>query len=135
VPGFGLRYERIDFGQISETGGVPALAIKRRDYESVQARAGLDIRTRAGQPLQFYASMFSVHQLNANPASFGANFSQGVGDRVSFDLASDDRQWAEFGCGASYDTEALSIGLSVDKMLGRTDAETGVLSGWLSVRF
>ncbi|WP_373491091.1 autotransporter domain-containing protein [Parasphingorhabdus sp.] len=135
APGIRARAAKINFSNVSEQGGGPALTIVRPDYTSVQGLAGVEFKSKPGKKLQLRASMNYVHEFESNPNSFGANFVGGNGAVVPFALVEPDRDWGEVGVGLRYNMGNVSFDLSADATVGRSDVSSQVYSGAVSFRF
>lgn len=135
APGIRARAAKINFSNVNEQGGGPALTIVRPDYSSVQGLAGIEFKSKPGKKLQLRASMNYVHEFENNPNSFGANFVGGAGAVVPFALVEPDRDWGEVGVGLRYNMGNVSFDLSADATVGRSDVSSQVYSGAVSFRF
>jgi len=135
APGIRGRAAKINFSNVNEQGGGPALAIIRPDYNSVQGLAGVEFKSKPGGALQLRATMHYVHEFMDNPNSFGANFVGGNGLAAPFRLAAQDRNWGEVGVGLRYNMGNVSLDLSADSTIGRSDVSSQVYSGAISFRF
>jgi len=135
APGIRGRAAKINFSDVNETGGGPALTIVRPDYNSVQGLAGVEFRSKPGKALQLHASMNYVHEFVDNPNRFGANFVGGAGLLAPFALVNQDRNWGEVGVGLRYNTGNMSFDLAADTTVGRSDVQSQVYSGSVTFRF
>ncbi len=135
APGIRARAAKINFSNVSEQGGGPALTIIRPDYSSIQGLAGIEFKSKPGRKLQMRASMNYVHEFENNPNSFGANFVGGNGAVAPFALAGRDKDWGEVGIGLRYNMGNVSFDLSADSTVGRSDVSSQVYSGAISFRF
>ncbi|MEP6102795.1 autotransporter domain-containing protein [Parasphingorhabdus sp.] len=135
APGIRARAAKINFSNVSELGGGPALTIVRPDYASIQGLAGVEFKSKPGKKLQLRASMHYVHEFMDNPSAFSANFVGGNGGTVPFALVTPDKNWGEAGVGLRYNMGNVSIDLSADTTVGRTDVSSQVYSGAISFRF
>lgn len=135
APGIRGRAAKINFSNVNERGGGPALTIVRPDYNSVQGLAGVEFRSQPGKTLQLRASMNYVHEFVDNPNRFGANFVGGTGPLAPFALVNQDRDWGEVGVGLRYNMGAMSFDLSADSTVGRSDVQSQVYSGAVTFRF
>jgi len=134
-PGIGLRYSNVNFGTVTETGGVLALTIARDDYTSFQGRAGIEFRTKPEKKLQARLSMNAVYEFE-NQANFvNANFATGIGGFVPFRLSSQDRSWGELGAGIGYNTGNMVFNVGIDTTVGRSNAQNQVYSAGVTFRF
>ncbi len=134
-PGISLRYAKADLDPVTETGGGPALAINRNDYESLQGRLGIEFKSNPEKKLQFRLSANAVYEYD-NAADFvTANFVGGIGAFAPFRLAEDDRAWGEFGVGMSYNSGNVSLYVSADSTLARDNAQNQVYSAGVTFRF
>ncbi|PHR21723.1 MAG: autotransporter domain-containing protein [Sphingopyxis sp.] len=135
APGIRGRAAKINFSDVSEVGGGPALTIIRPDYNSVQGLAGVEFKSKPGRKLQLRASMNYVHEFIDNANGFGANFVGGNGLAAPFRLATNDKNWGEVGVGLRYNVGNISFDLSADTTIGRSDVSNQVYSGAISFRF
>ncbi|MEH6660183.1 MAG: autotransporter domain-containing protein [Parasphingorhabdus sp.] len=135
APGIRARAAKINFSNVDEQGGGPALTIIRPDYDSIQGLAGIEFKSKPGRKLQMRASMNYVHEFEDNPNSFGANFVGGNGAVAPFALAGRDKNWGEVGVGLRYNMGNVSFDLSADSTVGRSDVSSQVYSGAISFRF
>ena len=134
-PGIRARAAKINFSNVSEQGGGPALAIIRPDYASIQGLAGVEFKSKPGNKLQLRASMNYVHEFMDNPNAFAANFVGGNGAVVPFQLVNADKNWGEVGVGLRYNAGNISFDLSADSTVGRSDVSSQVYSGAVTFRF
>ena len=135
APGIGMRATKINFDNVQEAGGGPALTIVRPDYESVQGLAGLEFKTDAGKPFQLRATGNYVHEFLDQPGRFAGTFVGGVGLPAPFALTRADRNWGEFGAGLRYNAGNVTLDLMVDTTVGRSDVESQVYSAAATFRF
>lgn len=135
APGIRARAAKINFSNVDEQGGGPALTINRPDYESIQGLAGVEFKSKPGNKLQLRASMNYVHEFLDNPNAFGANFVGGTGAVVPFQLVNADKNWGEVGVGLRYNAGSVSFDLSADSTVGRSDVSSQVYSGAVTFRF
>ncbi|AMO70508.1 autotransporter domain-containing protein [Sphingorhabdus sp. M41] len=135
APGVRGRAAKINFSDVNEQGGGPALTIVRPDYNSIQGLAGVEFKSKPGKKLQLRASMNYVHEFMDNPNSFGANFVGGNGLAAPFQVINADKNWGEVGVGLRYNAGNMSFDLSADSTVGRSDVSSQVYSGAVSFRF
>ena len=135
TPGISLRYNKVEFGQVTETGGGPALTLNRTEYESLQGRLGIEFKTKADKPLQARLTMNAVHEYNDNANFVNANFVGGIGGVVPFLLGSNDNAWGELGVGLSYNKDKFSLNVGIDTTVGRSDAQSQVYSAGIKFKF
>ena len=135
APGIRARAAKINFSNVTEQGGGPALAIIRPDYASIQGLAGVEFKSKPGNKLQLRASMNYVHEFMDNPNAFAANFVGGNGAVVPFQLVNPDKNWGEIGVGLRYNAGNMSFDLSADSTVGRSDVSSQVYSGAVTFRF
>lgn len=135
APGIRGRAAKVNFSNVSEVGGGPALTIVRPDYASVQGLAGVEFKSKPGKKLQLRASMNYVHEFMDNPTVLGANFVGGIGPLAPFALTVPDRDWGEVGVGLRYNSGNVSFDLSADSTVGRSDVQSQVYSGAVTFRF
>lgn len=135
-PGIDLRYSRINFDAISETGGSLALTINRRDYESLQGRAGFDVLTKPDEPFQAHLSAHFVHEFDDPASTFQANFAAGTSPFTApFALGGTDRDWAELGIGLRYNTGNVSFDLAAHTTVERNTVDSQAITAAVSFRF
>jgi len=134
-PGIGMRATKINFDNVAEAGGGPALTIIRPDYESLQGLAGVEFQTSEGKPLQLRASGNFVHEFLNQPGRFAGSFVGGQGLPAPFALTAADRNWGEFGVGLRYNAGSVSFDLMADTTVGRGDVESQVYSAAATFRF
>ena len=132
TPRIAMRYANIDFGRYVETGGGPALQYEMQDYESLQARASLRVEGKGSIKPHLIGTF--VHDFEDKPVAFGANFVGGVGSNAQFALPTDDQTWGEIGAGLSTSGD-ISIGVSVETTVGRSDINYQSYRGSVSVKF
>ncbi|QJB69618.1 autotransporter domain-containing protein [Parasphingorhabdus halotolerans] len=135
APGIRGRAAKVNFSNVNEVGGGPALAIVRPDYNSVQGLAGVEFKSKPGHKLQLRASMNYVHEFIDSPNTFAANFVGGNGLPAPFALVNQDRDWGEVGVGLRYNAGNVSLDLSADSTVGRSDVQSQVYSGAVTFRF
>ncbi|MEE9433306.1 MAG: autotransporter domain-containing protein [Sphingorhabdus sp.] len=135
APGISLRYGKVNFGTVTETGGGPALTIFRDDYKSLQGRMGVEFRSKPGKKLQLRFSANAVYEYENSADFVNANFATGVAGFVPFDLASDDRAWGELGAGLTFNAGNISVNVGVDTTIARSDAQNQAYSAGVTFRF
>ncbi len=135
APGIRVRAAKINFSNVDEQGGGPALTVNRPDYESIQGLAGVEFKSKPGNKVQLRASMNYVHEFLDNPNSFSANFVGGNGAVVPFQLVNSDKDWGEVGVGLRYNAGNMSFDLSANSTVGRSDVSSQVYSGAVTFRF
>ena len=135
APGIGLRYSSVNFGNVTETGGGPALTIARDDYKSLQGRIGVEFRTKPEKKLQARLSMNAIYEYEDQANFVNANFATGVGGFVPFRLSSQDRAWGEVGVGLGYNAGNMTFNVGADTTVGRSNAQTQVYSAGVTFRF
>ncbi|MFN2259853.1 MAG: autotransporter domain-containing protein [Parasphingopyxis sp.] len=135
-PGIDLRYSRINFDAISETGGSLALNINRRDYESLQGRAGFDVLTKQDEPFQAHLSAHFVHEFDDPANTFQANFAAGTSPFTApFALGGTDRDWVELGIGLRYNTGNVSFDLAAHTTVERNTVDSQAVTAGINFRF
>ncbi|OYY89628.1 MAG: hypothetical protein B7Y45_11400 [Sphingomonas sp. 28-66-16] len=133
-PRISVRTNYLGFSDTAETGGGPALLLGRRDYTSVQGRAGL-IATTTGK-IKPYVTAYYVHDFdNRKPSAIYANFVGGIGPRQAFALFSDDKNWGEVSGGLAYDTGKIELSVAADTTFGRSDVSNQSYRGSVKIRF
>jgi len=119
TPRVALRAALIDFSNVAETGGGPALSYNLGKYESYQGRAGFDLAGRAGfRPI---LGAEYVHDFKDRPAAFGVNFAGGVGPLAGFALPGTDQDWVELSGGIGYQVGNVGLAISAETTIERDD--------------
>lgn len=128
IPRGSLRASQIQFSDVTESGGGPAMTYDRSAAESLQARLGATLQGRWGV-VQPYISATIVHEFEDGPSDFGANFAGGIGPNARFALNGQDSDWVEIGAGLSLSGERWSAMLSIEIDEGRSDISSDFISG------
>ena len=119
TPRVAFRAAVLDFSNVVETGGGPALSYNLGRYESVQGRAGFNLAGRAGfRPI---LGVEYVHDFKERPAAFGVNFAGGVGPLAGFALPGTDQDWVELSGGIGYQVGNVGLAISAETMIERDD--------------
>lgn len=134
TPDASLRATRINFEPVMETGGGPALLIDRGVLKGLEGRLGVSI-TGKDTAFKPYLRAHLVHAFGEAPAPFGANFVGGVGPNVAFDVAGVDRDWGEVAGGLTAETDNMSISVTAETTVGRTDVDTQTYRAAFRFRF
>lgn len=135
-PGVDLRYSRINFDALTESGGSLALTINRRDYESLQGRAGAEVLTKQDEPFQALFSAHYVYEFLDPANTFQANFAAGTAPFTApFALGGDDRHWAELGIGLRYNAGNVSFDLSAHTTVERNTVDSQAITAGVNFRF
>ncbi len=134
VPNAAVRGSWIDFGRSLETGGPTAMVFDRPDFRSIQGRLGLDLAGK-GKIRPFLSGSF-VHDFRTNPYLYNGTFAGALpGPMVTYNLAGQDRNWAEVSGGLSIDTGRIGLSLSADTTIGRDDVKNQAYRAAISLRF
>ncbi|WP_438728854.1 autotransporter domain-containing protein [Parasphingorhabdus sp. DH2-15] len=133
IPRAAINYATVNFDDVAETGGAPALNIQRDSFDTLQGRAGVTLTGKAGSKIQPWVRADYVHDFQDRDNSFGAGFAGGSGAFAPFAIASDDSDWAELGAGLSVTTGNIVLGVSVETTVGRDDFQNQSYQG--SIRF
>ncbi|MBO9714775.1 autotransporter domain-containing protein [Sphingomonas sp.] len=133
-PRAALRGERIAFGDVEESGGAGALAIRRDAFKSVEGRASVTFAYDRGTVRPF-ATAAVVHRFDDSSATFVADFAGGTGTGAPFALTSWDKGWAEVSGGLRVHTGSVDLALSGQTSIGRDDIRTRTLTGSATFRF
>ena len=134
-PHAGLRKTVIDFDDVEETGGVPALLIQRNKYESAQGRFGLDLSTKPASQFQLRLSGDIVQEFDKQTDSFNAQFAGVPGAGAAFLLSGTDTTWGEIGAGISFDLGQMSINASADTTVERSDVNAQTYRAGVTYKF
>ncbi|MGU3390163.1 autotransporter domain-containing protein [Sphingomonas sp. M1A8_2b] len=136
-PRVSIRASHIGFGKSIETGGQngsgPALYVDRDSFDSVQGRAGLFLS--GGASLKPYVAANYVHDFNATPGVFGANFVGGIGPNALFALAGQDKNWGEVSAGLTLVGDRVDVSVGADTTVERKDVSNQTYKGSISIRF
>lgn len=131
-PRAAARASFFNFGRTRESGGATALDIDRREYESLQGRAGLVI-DGVGR-IRPNASASYVHEFSDHASGFGAGFVGGTGN-VLFDLAGQDKDWFEVTGGLTIDAGNAEISVAADTTIERDDVSNQSYRASVKIRF
>ncbi|MEM1132278.1 MAG: autotransporter domain-containing protein [Pseudomonadota bacterium] len=134
-PRAALNFQSVSFTDLQETGGAPALDIDRDAFETLQGRIGVTATAKPGSSFRPWIRADYVHDFLDRDATFGANFVGGAGGLAPFAIASDDSNWVEGGIGLNYVTDYITIGLSAETTIGRSDFQNQAYSGTIRIRF
>lgn len=135
APHVGFQLANINFDDVTEQGGIPALTIQREDYKSTQGRIGMDVRTNSDSKFQARFTGDLVREIGDVNSSFNAGFAGAGNPSAPFLLFGSDKSWAEVGAGISMDLEKARIDLSADTTLGRSDVEAQTYRAGVTVKF
>lgn len=135
VPRAALNYASVNFDDVTETGGAPALNIQRDKFETLQGRAGVTVTSKTGSKVQPWLRADYVHDFQDRANSFGAGFAGGSGAFAPFAIASDDSNWAEIGAGLRVTTGNITLGVSAETSVGRDDFQNQSYQGSISFKF
>jgi uncharacterized protein YhjY with autotransporter beta-barrel domain len=135
IPRAALNYATVNFDDVTETGGAPALNIQRDSFETLQGRAGVTVTSKAGSTVQPWLRVDYVHDFQDRANSFGANFAGGSGAFAPFAIAGDDSDWAELGAGLSVTTGNIILGVSAETTVGRDDFQNQSYQGSITFKF
>ncbi|MFN3862992.1 MAG: autotransporter domain-containing protein [Erythrobacter sp.] len=133
-PGIEARYASVALSAVRERGGLAALAVERKTFNSTQARFGFDYEKRA-KLVQINAGAQLVWEFEVGPQLLAANFAGGVGPNAGFVLDSADHTWVEFGLSANIGDGPLRVGVGIDTTIGRDTADARVLRASATYRF
>ena len=77
-----------------------------------------------------------VHDFRTNPYLYNGTFAGALpGPMVTYNLAGQDRNWAEVSGGLSIDTGRIGLSLSADTTIGRDDVKNQAYRAAISLRF
>ena len=135
-PGIDLRYSRINFDAVTQTGGSLALNINRRDYESLQGRAGAEVLTKQDAPLQAHLGAHFVHEFDDPAQTFQANFAAGTSPFTApFALGGTDRNWVELSVGVRYNAGNVTFDLAAHTTVERNTVDSQAFTAGIGFRF
>lgn len=133
TPRVAFRAAMVDFSNVAETGGGPALSYDLGRYDSVQARAGFNLAGRSGfRPI---LGVEYVHDFSDRPAAFGVNFVGGVGPLAGFALPGTDHDWVELSGGIGYQVGNIGLSVSAETMIERDDFSYQSYQASATIRF
>ena len=133
TPRVAFRAARIDFSNVAEQGSGPALAYNLGEYDSYQARAGLNFAGKQG--FRPFLNAEYVHDFADRPGAFAANFVGGVGPGVAFALPGEDHDWAEVSGGIGYQLGNIGLSVSAETTIWRDDLSYQSYHGAVTFRF
>lgn len=133
TPRVAFRAARIDFSEVAERGGGPALRYELGSYDSYQARAGLNFAGTQG--FRPFLNAEYVHDFADRPGAFGANFAGGVGPDVVFALPGTDHDWAEVSGGIGYQAGNIGVSVAAETTIWRDDLSYQSYHGTVTFRF
>jgi outer membrane autotransporter protein len=128
------RYANVDLEAFREDGGTLALAMRRQNFRSTQARFGFDYQKK-GKLLTLDAHAQMVWEFEKGPTVLFANFAQGVGGNAAFRLRTADTTWGEVGASATFGKGPFTITGGFDTTIGRQYADAQVFRGTATYRF
>lgn len=133
-PRASIRYTYIDFSDVAETGGGPALRYERNQLHSLQARVGFAATTTT--KIRPYVSGYFVRENeNRGRSSELANFVSGVGPGQAFALFSTDKNWGELSGGLTYAGEQVSVSVGADTTIFRDDVRNQSYKASVAIKF
>jgi uncharacterized protein with beta-barrel porin domain len=135
IPRAAINYATVNFDDVTETGGAPALNIQRDSFDTLQGRAGVTLTNKPGSKVQPWLRADYVHDFQDRDNSFGAGFAGGSGAFAPFAIASDDSDWAEVGAGLSVTTGNIVLGVSVETTVSRSDFQNQSYQGSIKFKF
>ncbi|MDG5487899.1 autotransporter domain-containing protein [Sphingomonas sp. BGYR3] len=134
MPRVALRYNLLDFDDVFETGGGPALRYNLGKFESWQARGGVTLTTGAGSVRPFASAQY-VYDFGERPGAFGVNLIGGRGPSALLALAGTDNDWGEVTGGLVIDTGNIAASFSAESTVNRSDVRNQAYRASLTVRF
>lgn len=135
-PKVGFRNTVINFDDVSENGGLPALDISRDKLISTQGRIGADIEAPTTSDVKVRLSGQFVKEFGKTDDSFAASFAAvPSGSNAQFALFGTDKNWIEVGGGVSFDVGAAKVDLSIDSTVGRKDIQAQTYRGGVTYKF
>lgn len=133
-PRASIRYSYIDFSDIAETGGGPALRYERNQLHSLQARIGFAATTTS--TFRPYLSGYFVRETeNRGRNSELANFVGGTGPGQAFALFSTDNNWGEISGGLTYAGDRMSLSVGADTTIFRDDVRNQSYKASVAIKF
>lgn len=123
----------IDFSNVAETGGGPALTYDLGTYDSIQARAGLNLVGKAA--FRPFLNAEYVHEFEDRPALVGVNFVGGLAPAAGFALPGTDNDWVELSGGIGYQAGNIGLSVSAETTLEREDVSYQSYQATATFRF
>lgn len=121
TPRVAAQYQYINYGDVREVGGGPALDIDRDKFDSLQIRVGASASAKKTAVFRPYIYADYVYDVLEGDRFFGANFAGSTTGRFPFAYRSDDRTWAEAGVGLTISQPTFDFTASIDTTVGRQD--------------
>jgi hypothetical protein len=121
TPRIAAQYQYINYGDVREAGGGPALDIDRDKFDSLQIRVGASASAKKTAVFRPYIYADYVYDVLEGDRFFGANFAGSTTGRFPFAYRSDDRTWAEAGVGLTISQPTFDFTASIDTTVGRQD--------------
>jgi hypothetical protein len=135
TPRIAAQYQYINYGDVREIGGGPALDIDRDKFDSLQVRVGASASAKKTAVFRPYIYADYVYDVLEGDRFFGANFAGSTTGRFPFAYRSDDRTWAEAGVGLTISQPTFDFTASIDTTVGRQDFQAQQYSLSALVRF
>jgi len=135
TPRIAAQYQYINYGDVREAGGGPALDIDRDKFDSLQIRVGASASAKKTAVFRPYIYADYVYDVLEGDRFFGANFAGSTTGRFPFAYRSDDRTWAEAGVGLTISQPTFDFTASIDTTVGRQDFQAQQYSLSALVRF
>jgi hypothetical protein len=135
TPRIAAQYQYINYGDVREIGGGPALDIDRDKFDSLQIRVGASASAKKTAVFRPYIYADYVYDVLEGDRFFGANFAGSTTGRFPFAYRSDDRTWAEAGVGLTISQPTFDFTASIDTTVGRQDFQAQQYSLSALVRF
>jgi hypothetical protein len=135
TPRIAAQYQYINYGDVREIGGGPALDIDRDKFDSLQIRVGASASAKKTAVFRPYIYADYVYDVLEGDRFFGANFAGSTTGRFPFAYRSDDRTWAEAGVGLTISQPTFDYTASIDTTVGRQDFQAQQYSLSALVRF
>lgn len=135
-PKASLRHTGIDFGTVSEEGGVPALNINRDKFTSLQGRIGADLQTHTASNVKLRLSGEFVKEFGDIDESFAAGFAAGpANSSAPFALFGTDENWFEVGGGLTFALGEAKVDLSAESTVAREDIDAQSYRAGVTFKF
>lgn len=136
APRVGLRTTVIDFDNVQESGGIPALDINRDQYQSTQGRVGLNVTSNAKSNVLVRLTGDLVQEFGSRDGSFTASFAGVPAGGASFLLFGTDKTWAEVGASLGFNmNHQTRFDISADTTLGRSDIDAQTYRASITYKF
>ncbi|WBO24040.1 autotransporter domain-containing protein [Sphingomonas abietis] len=129
-----IRASHLEFEGGQESGGLGSLTYAKRNFNSIQARAGGQISFDSGN-IRPHIDAAYVHDFRKNGADIFAHFTGADVPNADFGSFGRDRNWGEAGGGLTVVGPTVDIGVSADTVFKRQDLSYQIYRGSVTFHF